>query len=51
MNEEEEDEFEKSLNVSRHNEVLALDALRQEMVADGDLTKTVVRIEVRECIF
>lgn len=51
MNEEEEDEFEKSLNVSRHNEVLALDALRQEMVADGDLTKTVVRIEVRECTF
>eukprot|EP00522_Entomoneis_paludosa_P007034 CAMPEP_0172445872 /NCGR_PEP_ID=MMETSP1065-20121228/5650_1 /TAXON_ID=265537 /ORGANISM="Amphiprora paludosa, Strain CCMP125" /LENGTH=822 /DNA_ID=CAMNT_0013196885 /DNA_START=74 /DNA_END=2542 /DNA_ORIENTATION=- len=33
------------LQTSRHSDILALDTLRQEMVADGDLTKTVVRIE------
>jgi hypothetical protein len=32
---------------SRHSDILALSDLRQEMVAEGDLTKTVVRIEVR----
>jgi hypothetical protein len=31
---------------SRHSDILALSDLRQEMVAEGDLTKTVVRIEV-----
>ena len=35
------------LQRSRHSDILALSSLRQEMVADGDLTKTVVRIEVR----
>ncbi|KAL7570217.1 hypothetical protein ACA910_020644 [Epithemia clementina (nom. ined.)] len=34
-----------SLHTSRHSDILALSSLRQEMVADGDLTKTVVRIE------
>ena len=36
------------LNVSRHSDILALGDLRQELVADGDLTKTVVRIEVSQ---
>jgi hypothetical protein len=31
---------------SRHSDILALSRLREEMVADGDLAKTVVRIEV-----
>ena len=35
------------LRTSRHSDILALSTLRQELVADGDLTKTVVRIEVR----
>ena len=35
------------LKVSRHSDILALSDLRQEMVAEGDLTKCVVRIEVR----
>jgi calcium-dependent protein kinase len=30
---------------SRHSDILALSRLREEMVADGDLAKTVVRIE------
>jgi len=34
------------MRVSRHSDILALSDLRQEMVAEGDLTKTVVRIEV-----
>lgn len=35
---------------SRHADVLALSSLRQEMVAHGDLAKTVVRIEVRSTV-
>ena len=35
------------LNVSTHSDILALGTLRQEMIADGDLAKAVVRIEVR----
>ena len=31
----------------RQTDILSLSTLRQEMVADGELTKTVVRIEVR----
>lgn len=34
-------------NVSTHSDILALGTLRQEMMADGDLAKAVVRIEVR----
>jgi hypothetical protein len=34
------------LAISRHSDILALGTLRQEMVATGDLTNTVVRIEV-----
>ena len=41
-----DDDFDKDLRVSRHSDILALSDLRQEMVAEGDLTKTVVRIEV-----
>jgi len=37
---------EQDMRVSRHTNILALSDLRQEMVAEGDLTKTVVRIEV-----
>ena len=37
----------RELRVSRHSDILALSELRSEMVAEGDLTKTVVRIEVR----
>lgn len=37
---------EEGLRVSRHSDILALSELRQEMVAEGDLAKTVVRIEV-----
>mmetsp|Transcript_5770 Transcript_5770/g.11541 ORF Transcript_5770/g.11541 Transcript_5770/m.11541 type:complete len:798 (-) Transcript_5770:24-2417(-) len=36
---------EQDMRVSRHSDILALSDLRQEMVAEGDLTKTVVRIE------
>jgi hypothetical protein len=36
-----------SMEVSRHSDILDLSSLRQEMMAEGDLTKTVVRIEVR----
>jgi hypothetical protein len=35
------------LEASRHSDILDLSTLRQEMMAEGDLTKTVVRIEVR----
>jgi hypothetical protein len=31
---------------SKHSNILALDSLRKEMAADGDLAQTVVRIEV-----
>jgi hypothetical protein len=34
------------LAASRHSDILALGTLRQDIVAEGDLTKTVVRIEV-----
>jgi hypothetical protein len=34
-------------HVSTHSDILALGTLRQEMMADGDLAKAVVRIEVR----
>ena len=37
----------KALEVSRHSDILDLSTMRQEMMAEGDLTKTVVRIEVR----
>ena len=40
------DDEDRDLRVSRHSDILALSDLRQEMVAEGDLTKTVVRIEV-----
>jgi hypothetical protein len=40
-----------SLEVSRHSDILDLSSLRQEMMAEGDLTKTVVRIEVRNALF
>jgi hypothetical protein len=33
-------------DISRHSGILALSALRDEMAADGDLAKTLVRIEV-----
>ena len=36
------------LAMSRHSDILALGTLRQDIVAEGDLTKTVVRIEVRK---
>lgn len=36
---------------SRHSGILALSALRDEMAADGDLAKTLVRIEVRRFIY
>jgi hypothetical protein len=39
-----------SLEVSRHSDILDLSSLRQEMMAEGDLTKTVVRIEVRNSL-
>ena len=42
------DDGEQELRVSRHSDILALSDLRQSMVAEGDLTKTVVRIEVRQ---
>lgn len=43
-----DDDFDdRELRISRHSDILALSDLRQEMVAEGDLTKTVVRIEVR----
>jgi hypothetical protein len=35
------------LELSRHSDILDLSTMRQEMMAEGDLTKTVVRIEVR----
>lgn len=41
------DDEDRDLRVSRHSDILALSELRSEMVAEGDLTKTVVRIEVR----
>lgn len=41
------DDIDQELRVSKHSDILALSDLRQEMVAEGDLTKTVVRIEVR----
>lgn len=37
----------RELNVSTHSDILALGTLRQEMIADGDLAKAMVRIEVR----
>jgi hypothetical protein len=40
------EDVDRELRVSRHSDILALSDLRQEIVADGDLTKTVVRIEV-----
>lgn len=40
-------EFDRSRH---HSAILDLAALRQEMMIEGDLTKTVVRIEVRYCI-
>ena len=41
----------RELNVSTHSDILGLSTLRQEMIADGDLAKTMVRIEVRGCMF
>jgi hypothetical protein len=36
---------------SHHSDILDLSTLRKEMMAEGDLTKTVVRIEVRHTLF
>ena len=41
----------RELNVSTHSDILGLSTLRQEMIADGDLAKTMVRIEVRGWVF
>jgi len=44
---EEDDECDRfAIDRSGHSDILALSALRQEMVEEGDITKTVVRIEV-----
>jgi len=43
-----DDEFrmmDAEMNVSRHTDILALSALKEEMMADGDLAKAMVRIE------
>ena len=40
----------RDINISTHSDILALGTLRQEMIADGDLAKAVVRIEVCGCI-
>mmetsp|Transcript_20890 Transcript_20890/g.45316 ORF Transcript_20890/g.45316 Transcript_20890/m.45316 type:complete len:791 (-) Transcript_20890:118-2490(-) len=45
ITDDDEDDFGAQLQTSRHSDILALDTLKQEMVADGDLTKNVVRIE------